>query len=126
MHALESHDRVGLVAGQVDEDERDLVAQVAGGLVATDVDGHHRLERDRRLSARPEQVAHAAGAHRQEHVVEGGPEATLHALQVLQRALEQRQPAQRGDRLVEDRHRRPRLDGVDQDRRRPARLVGEV
>ena len=50
VHVLEPLERVGLVAGELGEHERDAVAEVPV-LAAAHVHGNHRLERHRLLAA---------------------------------------------------------------------------
>ncbi len=83
---LEPAGGIGLVAGEVDEDERDLVAEFTGPVALAQADRNHRFELDRRLVLAFEKAPQAARGDRQHHVVDAGSKVLLDALEVAQRS----------------------------------------
>jgi hypothetical protein len=66
----QAHQRLGLGARQLGEQERDAVAQLTVAGVAAHAHRHHRLEIDRCVAALGEEAAQAAGGRGQQHVVD--------------------------------------------------------
>ena len=99
LHVVQTPQRVGLVAGQVDEHERDRVAG-RGGLVAH-ADGDHRLELGRLLAALLEEAAHRSRRDREHDVVDGGPMVALDLLQITEGARRAAEAARRREGVVQ-------------------------
>jgi glutamine synthetase len=102
---LKPPDRIRLVAGKVDEHERDPVAELAFPSFATDVHGDHRLQRSGLPASFAQELPHPSRRHRQEDVVDRAAKRPPDSLQVAERAAEPGQVAGGGDRLVQG-HRR--------------------
>ena len=78
---------VGLVAWQLDEDERDAVAELPGGAVVAHAHGDHRLEWDRFISVIHQESTESAGRRREQHVVDRPAVGALDSAQVVERPV---------------------------------------
>src|SRR5205085_4644002 len=106
LHARQPPPGLGLVAWQLDEDERDAVAQLAGTVIVADADRHHRLERRRRLPATLQEAADASRRGGEHDVVDAGPVALLDRTEVPKRSVRGRKPPAGRDGRVEEAGRR--------------------
>ena len=114
VHGVEPRDRVGLVARQLDEHERDPVAGPGRVLARAHVGRDHRLQRLRSVPAALREAPEPAGARGQQDVVRRDAEAPSDRADLVQAPGEADVMAARGPRPVQRRAGRRRQGHVRQ------------